>query len=93
MLETLIKNYAHCSWANNMLLECLKNYKVTDSKCINCMAHILAAEQIWINRLLGKSSIPNPVWPKWSLEYCLKIYAGNLDAWRNYLEGLSEQTT
>lgn len=54
-------------WAQEQWLEFLREH--LDPKCAEqrLLAHVVAAEGIWLARIQGKGQ-PGPVWPEWSLE-------------------------
>ena len=54
-------------WANKLWLDFLRERIETSCGDQRLLAHIVAAEGIWLARVLGKGQ-PGPVWPEWSLE-------------------------
>ncbi len=55
---------------------------------VKLMAHILAAQQVWLNRCLALPQINDTVWPDWSITKLEQLIAENSAAWLSYLNGL-----
>jgi len=58
------------------------------------MAHIVAAEQLWLARILQRES-PLPVWPQLSIDRCEQLVRELAQSWKDYLAAgsdLLEQT-
>jgi len=52
------------------------------------MAHLLAAQQIWINRCKGLPATVGELWPDLPADTLKGLITENSTAWLNYLDGL-----
>jgi uncharacterized damage-inducible protein DinB len=81
--------FEYDSWANR---ECIRAmHSVTEpasSDLVRKMAHILSAEKLWLERILGQPQ-SMPVWPTSTLDDCSALAEKNADAWRVFLKQLS----
>jgi len=56
-------------WANREVLEVLRSLPNAPARCVEWLAHILAAEDVWLTRM--KATAPTlAVWPALSLTQC-----------------------
>ncbi|HMK22957.1 MAG TPA: hypothetical protein VK466_11540, partial [Terriglobales bacterium] len=85
----LIEHYrqlAHYDgWANQEVIRSLRASDASPAKSVEWLAHILAAEYVWLSRLRSESS-PLPVWPTLSLQQCEEHARALSVAWTEYLE-------
>lgn len=78
------RQFAYDEWANREVLAAIRANGGETERSLQLMAHILAAELIWLERLkLQPQSVP--VWPKPDLEQC---EAQAADLGRQWLEFL-----
>lgn len=61
--------YRYGAWANQETLTALQSKPDPPPRALVLMAHIIAAESLWIDRIVGVSS-GIPVWPEWTLAEC-----------------------
>lgn len=88
LLEYLRRQFAYNVWANAEVLAAIEARMRSSARPVQLMAHILSAEQLWLERMTQKSQ-SLPVWPDFSLDWC-EAQAVELDLlWRSYLEQLS----
>jgi uncharacterized damage-inducible protein DinB len=57
---------------------------------VKLMAHLLAAQQIWLNRCKGLPAIGGALWPDWKADTFEKLIDDNHTVWIDYINGLSE---
>ncbi|HWZ04234.1 MAG TPA: DinB family protein [Mucilaginibacter sp.] len=60
-------------------------------KPVKLMAHLLAAQQVWLNRCKRLPVIVGGVWPAWPAETFAGIIAENNTAWLSFLDTLQPQ--
>lgn len=78
------------NWANTRTLESIAAADNPPSKAIKWMAHIVAAEWLWLQRLKGEKQ-SMAVWPVLTLDEC-RVHLGNLhQAWEGYLNQLAPE--
>lgn len=81
--------YKHLDWANQRILEALRNGEVPQ-QAIRLFAHILQAEQVWLTRLQGKDSSSLPIWPDIDLAACAQQAKSNNQHFQEYLSGFND---
>lgn len=89
MIEYLQQLFAYNNWANHEVLTALRTTGKPMERSLKLLAHILAAEQLWLERLTQKKQT-FPVWPDFSFEQCESQIGHLADLWGNYLKTMSE---
>jgi len=87
--EHLRRLFSYDDWANREVLAALRSAGNASGRSIKLMAHIFAAERLWLERLEQKKQSV-PVWPEFTLEQCEAQAAELPLLWKTYLEGRSE---
>ena len=85
LADYLRKDFAYDAWANHEVLAAIRAGSGENSRSLQLMAHILAAERVWLERL---RQVPQsvPVWPESNLAQC-EAEADKLSGeWYEYLE-------
>lgn len=83
--DHLRKEFAYNAWANQAVLAAIRAAAGENTRSLQLMSHILAAERVWLERL---RQVPQsvPVWPKPDLARC-EAEAGDLQQkWHGYLD-------
>jgi uncharacterized damage-inducible protein DinB len=88
-VEHFKRLFAYDSWANHEVLAGLRSVPEPPPRPLKFVAHILASERLWLERLEGKAQTL-PVWPEFSLEKCGEIAADLSQWWSGYLAGSTE---
>jgi uncharacterized damage-inducible protein DinB len=57
-------------------------------KSVQLMAHLLAAQQVWLNRCKGLPAIGGALWPDWPADTFAGLITKNSNEWLNYLNEL-----
>jgi uncharacterized damage-inducible protein DinB len=70
-------------WANSETLDSLRQGS-PPAKSLRWMAHIVAAEHLWLARLRQKPA-PLPVWPDLTINQCASYLAQLSQSWPEYL--------
>ena len=83
--DYLRRQFAYDEWANKEVLNAIRAAAGANQRSVQLMAHILAAEQLWLDRLkLQPQSVP--VWPEPDLAQC-EALAGRLGKeWLEFLD-------
>jgi len=79
----------YTSWANSEILETLLNVEQPPAKAVRLMAHLLAAEHLWLDRMTSETR-NHVVWPDWHIYDCDSQQHELETRWRLFLENLSE---
>ena len=88
MLAYLKKLFAYDDWANREALASLRAAGTPPARSLKLMAHIVAAEWLWMVRL-GHDGNKLAVWPELSVAECEAQVTELGAAWERYLAGLS----
>jgi uncharacterized damage-inducible protein DinB len=83
-----LRQFAYDEWANHEVLVSMQSAG-TDERALALLAHILAAEILWLERI-QQTPQSSPVWPKANLENCAAQVEMIGRRWREYLEQTAE---
>jgi uncharacterized damage-inducible protein DinB len=86
MLAAVARLYAHLDWADRRALETLR--ATPDPDATRLLAHVLAAEHVWLARLRGEPPSV-PVWPELALDRCEALAEANRRGYADYLAALA----
>lgn len=77
------------SWADGEVLQALGDCPAAQEKGLPLLAHVLAAEHIWLSRVTGREA-SHPVWPQLDLAGCQALAQENASGYLGLVEGLGE---
>ena len=84
-----LRMFEYDSWANRECIRAMRSVtEPASSDLVRRMAHILSAEKLWLERILGQPQ-SMPVWPTSTLDDCSALSEKNADAWRAFLKRIS----
>jgi uncharacterized damage-inducible protein DinB len=86
--DDLARLFAHLDWADRRALEMLR--ATPDADALRRLAHVLAAEEVWLARLEGRAPT-QPVWPALDLDACAALVDENRARWSAYLGALTAE--
>jgi uncharacterized damage-inducible protein DinB len=89
VLTYLRRLFEQIFWADARVLALLRT--VEHERSLRLLAHLLAAERVWLTRLRGEDSSRLEIWPTLSLAECETLAAESRAGYTAYLEGLSER--
>ena len=89
MVARLNRLFAYDSWANREVLTSLRAIETPPQRSVALMAHILSAEKLWWERLVGQKQTL-PVWPGITLQESEMQAAGLSTMWKDYLGMMNE---
>ena len=75
--------FLYDQWANGEEVSRLRAMAEPPQRAVRILAHIAAAEWLWLSRMLGGT--PPPVWPEWTLDQCAAQFDALRKAWRESL--------
>jgi uncharacterized damage-inducible protein DinB len=82
--------FSYDEWANREILKVLSTERPAPQRSLKLLAHIIAAEWVWLDRLESRpQSIA--VWPDLTLEECRHHTDQLPRLWRSYLDSLSAE--
>lgn len=79
------------SWANERLLQRLRETPVVDLRAVQIFAHLLATQQLWLARMRGQESERLEIWPDWELPDCEAILQELEGEFRTFAGTLTEE--
>ncbi|WP_216319424.1 DinB family protein [Deinococcus aestuarii] len=89
-LGFLSRSLAHTDWGDRRVLEALRQAPTPPPEAVRLLAHVLAAEHVWLRRLRGEDAGGTPIWPDADLEACGERLTLNGQAYRDLLETLTD---
>ena len=89
LIEHFSRLFAYDGWANQEALASLRAASTPLPHALKLMAHIFAAERLWMERLEQKPQTL-PVWPEFTAEECERQAAELPALWKKYLAASSE---
>ena len=60
-------------------------------RAVKLMAHLLAAQQVWLNRCKGLPATGVVLWPDWKADTFEQLIDENHAAWVDFVEGLKPE--
>jgi uncharacterized damage-inducible protein DinB len=87
-MQHLTRLVGHLAWADDRVLAALRSATAPDPSCLELLAHLLAAEHVWLARL-HEETPHHPVWPTLSLEECAGLVHANQRQLTAYVAGLT----
>jgi uncharacterized damage-inducible protein DinB len=82
--------FRHGAWANQRALASLWDCPAAQVEGTPIMAHLLAAEHVWLSRLQRRDPAL-AVWPSLTLGECETLAAENGSGWTSYIGGLAAE--
>ncbi len=89
MNSSLTRMYEHLRWANDRILNALKQAEPLPDKPMTLFSHMLAAEQVWLARINGQDNSGLPIWPELKLEACEQLMHQNQQGFDRVLNSLN----
>jgi uncharacterized damage-inducible protein DinB len=77
-------------WATKETIGSIKKLDSPTDRVISLISHIISAQQIWFNRIIGEKSSLSP-WEVYTIEECLDRLKEITSRWLNYLEHTSDE--
>ena len=84
LADYLRKEFVYDEWANREVLAAIRTAGGENERSLQMMAHILAAERLWMERLKAQPQSV-PVWPALALDRCDAEAAELSRLWAEYL--------
>jgi len=86
MKEYFLKLYQYNAWANSRVLGALAQQQVTDDKILTLMSHVMAAQLIWLHRILNQPAPDVELWKKYSLDRLQQLSDEGSSRWLQFIE-------
>jgi uncharacterized damage-inducible protein DinB len=85
LADYLRRQFTYDEWANREVLTAIRASGGASGRSLQLMAHILAAERLWLGRLKQQPQ-SLPVWPEFNLEQCEAQATEVARLWREHLD-------
>ena len=89
LLDALRRQFRYDEWANREVGVALGGPGPPAPKAVRIFAHILGAEWLWLDRMLGRPASA-AVWPDWDAAECARQLPPLREAWAPLLKGLDD---
>lgn len=86
MKEYFLKLYQYNAWANSRVLGALEQQKVTDEKILTLMSHVMAAQLLWLHRILGLPAPDVELWKLYSIGRLKEFSEEGSKRWVKFIE-------
>ena len=91
MAAHLRRLFDHAAWADRRALDALAAApEASRAGPLRLLAHVLAAERVWLLRLRGEDSAVQPIWPELALDACAALAAETAAGYARYLDQLTD---
>jgi uncharacterized damage-inducible protein DinB len=87
--EHYIHMFKYNDWATREAANSIVDIKETDTRLVELLSHIIASQQLWLVRTLGREAHISP-WEKFTLEDCIVKSTSTTSEWINLLESLKD---
>ena len=88
-VEHFTRLFAYDGWANQEVLTGLQAAPLPPARSLQFIAHILASEHLWLERLEGNEQTL-PVWPDFTTAELANLAADLTQSWKTYLAARNE---
>ncbi|HEY9778434.1 MAG TPA: DinB family protein [Planktothrix sp.] len=89
MKDYFVRSFRYNAWANRLTLASLRDCPAAQSEAAPLIAHLLAAQHVWLSRLLANE--PGfAIWPSLTLGDCEALAGESEQAWAGYLESVTD---
>ncbi len=86
MKKYFLKLYNYNYWSNQRVLSAIQKQNVTDSKVLQLMGHVLAAQYLWLHRIKGLPAPDVKLWGEYSLQKLLQMAEDVGRQWIEFVE-------
>ncbi|MCI0462903.1 MAG: DinB family protein [Gemmataceae bacterium] len=90
VMARLERELTYTLWANRQTLQSLQAVREPPARALEIMAHIVAAESLWLRRL-GQGAPELAVWPALSLDECDRHLRALVGVWKSYAGQLTAE--
>ena len=86
MKKYFLKLYQFNSWANQRIIQCLRDQEVEHEKINSLMGHIAAAETLWLHRVAGLPKPDVKLWSTYSVDELAPMLVKADEEWLEYIQ-------
>src|ERR1700753_872977 len=88
MKEYFIRLFEYDRYANQIILDTIIKAN-SPEKPVKLMAHLLAAQEVWLHRVKGLPAYAGVLWPDWPADALGEMIIENAEQWIAYLSELT----
>ncbi|MBS1951557.1 MAG: hypothetical protein OJF59_001229 [Cytophagales bacterium] len=85
MKEYFLKLYQYNQWANQRVLTCLTEQRISHEKVLSLLGHVAVAERLWLHRVKGLPKPDVQLWSTYSVVELEKLFASIDQEWIEYI--------
>lgn len=85
LADYIRREFSYNSWANQEVINAIISAGGRDTRSLQLMSHIFAAERLWLERLKQQPQ-STPVWPQFDLKGCQEQLGELNKLWNEHLE-------
>ncbi len=85
MKEFFLKWYQYNAWANRRVIGCMEQQMVTDEKILSVFGHLMAANFIWLNRIMDLPKSPYKLWGNYDLAELRMMVEESDKSWMRFI--------
>jgi uncharacterized damage-inducible protein DinB len=85
MKKYFLKLYQYNAWANERVLSCLQKQQVNHEKVLSLLGHILVAQNLWLNRIIGQPPPLMKLWGEYKLEELQEMAVSINKRWLDFV--------
>ena len=93
MTEHIHRLFRHMTWADDRLFTLLHDAEIdpdAEQETARWLAHLIAAERVWLLRATGGDASSVPIWPEWSLDDTAEAARETHEGYERLLGGVTE---
>jgi uncharacterized damage-inducible protein DinB len=90
MKEFMLKLCMYNTWANDSLIQSIRDQNISGEPVIKLLSHITLSENIWIMRLKSEDNSNKAPWKLLNISECYRIAKENSKAYSDYIKDRSE---
>jgi uncharacterized damage-inducible protein DinB len=95
MTTTLVSMFDHMAWADARVIAMLNAspHVAEGTSVLRLLAHVVAAERVWLLRIHGQGDAAPPIWPEWTLAQIAATATDNATALNALVAHLTDDRT
>lgn len=86
MKKYFLKLYNYNYWSNKRVLEAIQKQNVNDTKILQLMGHVLAAQYLWLHRIKGLPAPDVKLWGEYSIDRLREMAEDVGKQWIEFVE-------
>lgn len=90
MKEYMLKVCIYNAWANDSLIQSLRDQDISDEPVIKLLSHIILSENFWMARLKTEDTSNKNFWKQLNLSECYRMAHENSKAYSDFIKEKSD---